>query len=109
MKKYEIGLIVNPTLNQEKIKKTIQDIKDIYEKENSELVDEFDMGVRELAYEIKKFKSGYYYFFVFKASKEANQEFERVCRISEDIIRFMVLDVDNIKSSTLDTVKNKSK
>lgn len=105
MRKYEIGFIIKPTLDEAANRAVIDQLKAIYTADNCEIVDELDLGLRELAYEIEKHKSGYYYFLVVNAESATNQEFERICRISEDVIRFMVVNIDGIKASTLDTLR----
>ena len=50
------------------------------------------MGQRELAYEIKKFKSGYYYLYEISSKDDkAEKEFNRLANLSEDIIRHMII------------------
>ena len=44
--------------------------------------------------EIKKFNTGYYYLFVVEASKEAEQEFNRVARINENLLRHLIVKVE---------------
>ena len=53
------------------------------------------MGQRELAYEINKMTTGYYYLYVVEASSEAEQEFNRVARINENILRSIVVKVED--------------
>ena len=52
------------------------------------------MGQRELAYEIRKFNTGYYYLFVVEADAAAEQEFTRVARINENLLRHLIVRVD---------------
>ena len=50
------------------------------------------MGQRELAYEIKKFKSGYYFLYEISCNdNKAQKEFNRLANLSEDIIRHMII------------------
>lgn len=105
MKKYEIGFIVKPTLDEAANKEVIAKLKAIYTDANSEIIDELDLGNRELAYEIEKHKTGYYYFMIVNAEAATNVEFERISRISEDVIRFMVLNVSDVEGSTLDILR----
>ena len=51
-------------------------------------------GLRNLAYPIKKNHKGHYYIMQMKASGEIVSELERIMRINEDIIRHMVVKVD---------------
>ena len=106
MKKYEVGFIIKPTLDEVSIKEVIDQLKAIYTSAGATFVDELDLGLRKLAYEIEKHKSGYYYFFVANANSEINKEFERQCRLSEDVIRFMVINVEDVEGSTLDVLRN---
>ena len=52
------------------------------------------MGQRDLAYEIKKHKTGYYYLLVVEAPREAIEEFNRIVNISNDIIRSLVTKLE---------------
>lgn len=105
MKKYEVGFIIQPNLDEASINQTIDQMKKIYTDRNGVIVDEENVGLRELAYEIKHFRNGYYFFMVVEANHEANQEFERICRINENIIRFLVIDIDDVEENTLDTLR----
>ena len=54
------------------------------------------MGQRELAYEIKDFKSGYYYVIDLEASDDkAIKEFDRLALISNDIVRHLITRVED--------------
>ena len=106
MKKYEIGFIIEPNVDENEVQKTIEKLKNIYINAKSNILDEFDMGIKELAYEIKKNKTGYYFYLNVETEAETNQEFERICRISEDVLRFLIINIDNVEGSTLDILRN---
>ena len=53
------------------------------------------MGQRELAYEIKKYKNGYYFLFVVEAEPEATKEFDRLARINVNLLRHLIVRVDD--------------
>ena len=95
MRKYEIMFIVKPTLDEATIKKVADDVKVMLEKFGSNVVDVKDMGQRDLAYEIKKHKKGYYFLFVVEASVDAINEFNHIVNISEDIIRALVVKLED--------------
>ena len=55
---------------------------------------EENMGQRELAYEIKDFKSGYYFVFEVEANDDkAIKEFDRLALISSDIVRHLITKI----------------
>ena len=95
MKNYEIMFIVRPTLSEEDIKKTVKSFEDIITNNGGKVTETIEMGQRELAYEIKKFTTGYYYLYVVEADAAAEQEFNRVARISESLLRHIVVRVED--------------
>ncbi|RAX57145.1 30S ribosomal protein S6 [Helicobacter monodelphidis] len=97
MKHYETMFIVKPTLTPEEIVAKIDFFKEAISKNGGENVATLDMGMRNLAYEIKKNKRGYYYVVYFKAPPALILELERLYRISEDILRFIVIKYENKK------------
>jgi small subunit ribosomal protein S6 len=64
--------------------------------DNGAKVESFkEMGQRELAYEIKKHKSGFYYLYEISSKDDkAQKEFDRVANLSEDVIRHIVISLD---------------
>ena len=90
MKKYELIYILR-TDSDDETKQKIQDkLRGIIE-ENGE-VEVFDVwGNRKLAYEINYIKEGYYIIVNFEAAVEVVAEVERRSRISDAIIRYMVV------------------
>lgn len=95
MKKYEITFIVRPDMEEADIKKTADEMKKVLTDKKATIVDEKSIGQKELAYEIKKFNTGYYYQYVVEASAEAIKEFERVSRINEKLLRHLTVKVED--------------
>lgn len=94
MKKYEIMFIVKATLEEASIKKVFEDTKKMLEANNAKILEEKEMGQRDLAYEIKKHKTGYYFLLTVEAPVEAINEFNRISNISSDIIRSLVTKIE---------------
>lgn len=96
MRNYEIMFIVRPTLGEDDVKKIVKTFKDIITKNEGKVTKEENMGQRELAYEIKDFKSGYYYVFEVEAkSDKAVKEFDRLALINNDIVRHLITKVED--------------
>lgn len=95
MKNYEIMFIVRPTLGEDEIKKVIENFGKVLTDNGAKIVDKKDMGQRELAYEIKKFKSGYYYIYEIEANDDKSiKEFDRLALISNDIVRHLITKIE---------------
>lgn len=95
MNKYEVMFIIRPDMEEAEIKKTAENMKKVLTDKKAKLVEEKFIGQRELAYEIKKFKTGYYYLFVVEAETDAVKEFDRVARISESLLRHLIVKVED--------------
>ena len=94
MNKYEVMFIVRPDMEEAEIKKTADNMKKVLTDGKAKVVEEKAMGQKELAYEIKKVNTGFYYLFVVEATKEAVAEFDRVARINENLLRHLIVKVD---------------
>ena len=96
MKNYEIMFIVRPTLGEDEVKKVVKSFSKIITDNGSKVTDEQSMGQRELAYEIKDFKSGYYFVFEVESKNDkAIKEFDRLALINKDIIRHLITKVED--------------
>ena len=95
MKKYEIMFVVKPDMEEADIKKTADEMKKVLTDSKAKVLEEKAMGQRELAYEINKYNTGYYYLYVVEAGAEAEQEFNRVARINEKVLRSIVVKVED--------------
>lgn len=95
MKKYEIMYIVKPTLGEEEIQKINENLKKALTSKNANIVDFQELGQKELAYEINKFKSGSYFLCIVESENdEATKEFDRLARISNDVIRHLIIRIE---------------
>ena len=90
MNKYESVIIINPNLEGEAVKAVTDKVSDLINK-NGKVDSVEELGNKKLAYEIKKFKEGNYVVFKFEAKPESIAELERVYRITDEIIKFIVV------------------
>jgi len=91
MRKYEIMYIIRPSLLEEDRRKLIESLNDIFSSMDSEVTKVNEWGMRELAYEIQDFKKGYYVVLDVKATEEARAEFDRIIRLKEEVIRYLII------------------
>ena len=94
MTNYEIMFIVKTTMESDKIKGTIDAMKKIITDGKGKIVETKDMGEKKLAYQIKKEFTGYYYVLKVEASKEVIAEFDRRSSIDENILRHLIIKLD---------------
>jgi small subunit ribosomal protein S6 len=91
MRKYEIMYVIRPNIEDEAKKALVERFNTILKDNGAETVEAKDWGKRRLAYEINDFRDGYYQIVNVTATADAVQEFDRLAKISEDIIRHIVV------------------
>ena len=90
MNKYESIIIINPNCTEEAIKALENKFTGLIN-ENGKVESVQNMGKKRLAYEIKKNKEAIYMQFDFEAKPESIAELERNYRITDEVIKFIVI------------------
>ena len=91
MNSYELLYIIKPTVEEEARAALIARFADIVKGDNGEVESIDEWGMRKLAYAINYISEGYYVLMNFKATPALAAELERNLKISEDVMRFMVV------------------
>ena len=95
MRKYEIMFIVRSDATEEERKNVVATLEKTFTDNKATITLSKEVGQRELAYEISKCKSGYYYLYNIEANDDkAVNEFKRIAKIEENVIRDLVLNLD---------------
>ena len=93
MNKYETIFIVNPNVEEAGVKALEEKFSNIINNAGKvESVEE--LGKKKLAYEIKKNSEGIYVLINFEAEPSLIKELERVYRITDEVIKFIVVRKD---------------
>jgi small subunit ribosomal protein S6 len=93
-RKYEAMYILNPVIGEEAITAATEKIQALVEA--SATLEKVDVwGRRRLAYEINDQKEGYYVLINFSSEAEFPKELERVLKITDGVLRFMVVRADD--------------
>ncbi len=88
--KYETIFVIDATLEEEKITALVEKFKSLISDAGEiESVDEW--GKRRLAYPINDLTEGYYVLINFSAKGDFPQELERVYRITDGILRDIII------------------
>ena len=76
-------------------RKWIRECRKVLKDNGAKEINVKELGQKELAYEIKDFKSGYYYLINLQASDDkAIKEFDRLALISNDIVRHLITTIE---------------
>ncbi|MBU7216536.1 30S ribosomal protein S6 [Staphylococcus gallinarum] len=99
MRTYEVMYIVRPNIEEDAKKAVVERFNGILATNGSEVLETKDWGKRRLAYEINDFTEGYYNIVRIQTeNNEATDEFQRLAKINDDIIRFIVIREDEDKT-----------
>jgi len=94
MNLYETMVILNPALDEGAISKLSEKIKGIIS-DGGEVESTDTWGRREMAYEIKGHREGYYLVIQFKAKPEVPRELAMEFRMNPDVLRGIVIREGN--------------
>lgn len=93
MNNYEVMFIIEAALEEEKKNAVVETVKEIISAEGE--VSKVDVwGNRKLAYPIQKKNEGYYVVIQFTAKPELPKELDRRLRISDSVIRHIIINKD---------------
>ena len=90
MNKYETIFIVDSELTEEARAPVVERFKNLIES-NGRLEEIDEWGVRRLAYPINDKPEGYYVLVTYSAPPEFPAELERVFKITDNILKFLII------------------
>ena len=93
MKDYEVMFILRPA-EDKVINPNIAKYEELITKNGGNVQKTDKWGVKRLAYTIENLDSGYYVLITFSASKYCVIELDRVMKISDEVLRHMIISKD---------------
>ncbi|MGX6979265.1 30S ribosomal protein S6 [Vagococcus elongatus] len=93
---YEITYIIRPNIDEEAKNALVERFDAILKDNGTEVLESKDWEKRRLAYEINDFREGFYR--IVKVSSENAKginEFDRLAKINDDILRHMIVKEEN--------------
>ncbi|WP_042220883.1 30S ribosomal protein S6 [Oceanobacillus manasiensis] len=91
MRKYEIMYIIRPDIEEDAQTALVERFNGILTDNGAEIEKVDEKGKKRLAYEIKDYRDGYYVIINFSGDENAVNEFDRLAKFSEDIIRHIAI------------------
>lgn len=91
MNKYELMYVLSPVLEDEAVDAVVAKYSDVITNNGGEIEKVDKWGKRRLAYEVKDFSEGHYVLTLFSSPTGAVQELDRLLRISEEVIRYLIV------------------
>ena len=98
MRIYEELFIIKPDATEEEIEQVVEQVRQLI-LSGGGTVDKLEKwGIRKLAFRVQKQREGYYVLFQFTAPPDAVREIERRLRVSDLVLKFLTVRIDeNLK------------
>ncbi|MEE1280433.1 MAG: 30S ribosomal protein S6 [Oscillospiraceae bacterium] len=88
--KYEAVLVVDNSIGEEAVKAVVEKFSNLIAA-NGTIENTDEWGVRKFAYPINDMTEGYYVLFNFESDPKFPAELDRVCNITDEILRSLVI------------------
>ena len=96
MKNYELSLLFHPDLEMN-LEPATAKVKDLIEKNGGKITKEENDGKKHLAYDIKGQNFAVYYYYEVELPADAPRKLESVLNITDEVIRYLLVTVDERK------------
>ena len=101
---YELMFIVRPDMTEEDQDKLISTLESVVTSSGGQMKSVEKMGKRRLAYLVRRFHDGVYILLTLEGSGGLIHELERRLRVSEPVIKFLTVRIDE-KQKRLEKIK----
>ena len=93
MNKFEVVILLSPETSSQGINDDIKLFKDLITSNTGKIVNEEDWGLRELSYNILKFKKAFYKFFQIEISGDSIDKIKKNLNQSDNFLRHLFIKV----------------
>ena len=94
MKNYETVFIMTPVLTEKQFNDSLSKVKNFITECGGSIVDAQNLGLKKLAYKIKKKSTGLYQFIEFTAEPEFINKLRIMFQRDENVLRFLICTLD---------------
>lgn len=94
MRSYETLFVLKPDLDEETTAAAVDKIGELIQQNKGTLEQVNRWGKKRLAYEIQDYREGYYTLIIFQGVPETANELDRVLRLSDGVLRHIIVRRD---------------
>jgi small subunit ribosomal protein S6 len=91
VRQYETIFIIDPEFETDAVKELVEKFKGLVEDQGGQIAEIDEWGKRRLAYPINDRREGYYFLMNFTANPETAQDLERVYKITNGLMRYLII------------------
>ena len=100
---YEVLVILKPAGTEAELAQAVKQVEEPIKKLGGEIDSSEGWGRRRLAYRIDRHVEGHYHLLRFHVDPQQIEEFKRMLRLNEVVVRFLILNRANGRSATTTT------
>lgn len=93
MKNYELLTVFKPNLDVEEIEKNLSKIAETIANYGGKMISADKIGRKKLAYEIQKFRDGFFVSQILTVPADKIVDFKRQLKLNDNVLRVMFLEV----------------
>lgn len=108
LREYDFTIITRGDLPEGESSKVLSGYEGLMTRDGGEILKRDDWGSKKLAYPIKKQFRGNYVNYDFVGSPASVAEMERLMRIDDNVLRYLVVRVDESKDGSVDIEARKA-
>ncbi|HHW40104.1 MAG TPA: 30S ribosomal protein S6 [Syntrophomonadaceae bacterium] len=91
MRPYEVLFVLKPDLEEDAINAAIEKFANLIQQNQGTVEQVNRWGKKRMAYEIKKYRDGYYTLILFQGEPATAKELDRVMRLSDEVLRHIIV------------------
>jgi small subunit ribosomal protein S6 len=91
MRQYETMYVLKTDLEPEQTTELVAKYQNLVTEHGGEITQLQEMGKRRLAYEIERYREGFYVLMQYQADTDFTRELERVMRLEDKVLRFLTV------------------
>ncbi len=95
MNKFEVVIILSPDLSSNTLKSDIETFKKFISSNSGKIINEEQWGLRDLSYNINKFKKAFYNYFQIEIDGKKINNIKSELNQFENFLRYLFIKVDN--------------
>jgi small subunit ribosomal protein S6 len=96
-RQYELVYILPPDITEQQVTELHQQVEAVVSRMNGQIEKTENWGRRKLAYEIGRYKEGFYVLEVINGTGELTKELDRRLKVMDQIVRHLIVRVDEEK------------
>ena len=106
---YEHVLIARPDISPAQVETLMEELSGFLDKQGAKVSKSEYWGLRNLSYPINKQRKGHYSLFNIDGPADAIHELERAHRLSDDIMRYMTIKVEELDENPSPMMSRKNR